>query len=236
MLLEQDAFPGKQGLLAFVRLLLSRESAVSREELASLLWPEGQPRAWDAALNSIASKLRVLLAQAGLDKSTVLPATLGCYQVNLPADAWVDVEAAAEALHEAEDLLKAGRHRECWAMAQVAFHICKRPFLPGETSAWAVQQRERFMVWFARAGECLVESYIWNGEPSVAVDVAEQVVAAQPYRETAYQFLMRAHAAAGNRAEALWTFERCRKLISEELGVDPSSETSAVHHQILHTR
>jgi len=236
VLLDQDAFPGKQGLLAFARLVLAREEAVSREDLAALLWPEELPRAWDAALHSIASKLRVLMARAGLDKKTVLPANLGCYQLNLPEGAWVDVEVAAHSLHEAEDLFKAGRHRDCWSMAQVAFHICKRPFLPGETGAWAVLQRERLTLWFARAGECLVETYIWNGEPLVAVDVAEQVVAAQPFRETGYQLLMRAHAAAGNRAEALFTYERCRKLISEELGVDPSSETMAVHRKILHGR
>lgn len=233
-LLEQDAFPGKQGLLAFVRLLLTREAAVSREELASVLWPESPPRAWDAALNAIASKLRVLLAQTGLNKSTVLPAGLGCYQLNLPTDTWVDIEVATDSLHEAEGMLKSGQRREAWSMAQVAYHICKRPFLPGETGPWAAQQRERVALSFARAGECLAEIYIWNGEPSVAVDVAEQVVAAQPFRETAYQLLMRAHAAAGNRAEALWVYERCRKLILNELGVPPSPETSAVHLEILH--
>jgi DNA-binding SARP family transcriptional activator len=235
-LLEQEAFPGKQGLLAFVHLLLARQTAVSRDELATVLWPEGLPRAWDAALNSIASKLRVLLAQTGLNKATVLSAALGCYQLNLPADTWVDIEAATDSLHEAEGLLNAGQHREAWSLAQVAYHICKRPFLPGETGAWATRQREQLALSFARAGECLADIYIWNGEASVAVDVAKQVVAAQPFRETAYQILMRAHAAAGNRAEALWVYEQCRKLISDELGVAPSAKTSAVYLEILHAR
>lgn len=233
-LLEQDAFPGKQGLLAFVRLLSTRETAVSREELASVLWPEGLPRAWDAALNSIASKLRVLLAQTGLDKASVLGAALGCYQLNLPSDTWVDIEIATDSLHEAEGLLKSEHRREAWSMAQVAYHIFKRPLLPGEMGGWAVQQRERLALCFARAGECLAEIYIWNGEPLVAVDVIEQVLAAQPFRETGYQLLMRAHAAAGNRAEALHVYERCRKLISAELGVAPSTETTAVHFDVLH--
>jgi DNA-binding SARP family transcriptional activator len=89
---------------------------------------------------------------------------------------------------------------------------------------------------FARACECLAEAYIWNGEPSIAVDVAKELVAIHPYRETGYQLLMRAHAAAGNRAEALWVYERCRKLISEELGVDPSVETRAVYLEVLRSR
>jgi len=45
--------------------------------------------------------------------------------------------------------------------------------------------------------------------------------------------LMEAHAAAGNRAEALWVYERCRKILREELGSAPSPETQAVHLKVL---
>lgn len=36
-----------------------------------------------------------------------------------------------------------------------------------------------------------------------------------------------------NPAEALWVYERCRTLLSEELGVNPSPETQAVHLGLL---
>jgi SARP family transcriptional regulator, regulator of embCAB operon len=234
--IDQDAFPGKQGLLAFARLAIDRSGAVSRDELAAMLWPEKLPRAWDTALHSIVSKLRVLLAKTGLDKSEVLASALGCYQLHLPADVWVDVEAAADSIHEAEGFLKARQWRQAWAAAQVAYHVSRRPFLAGEAGAWVEQQRERLRTIFARAGECLAETYIWNGEPTVAVDVAKEVVASQPFRETGYQLLMRAHAAAGNRAEALWVYERCRRFISDELGVAPSAETHAVYLEVLRAR
>ena len=44
---------------------------------------------------------------------------------------------------------------------------------------------------------------------------------------------MRAHAAAGNRAEALRVYADCRKLFRDELGAEPSGETSAVFLTIL---
>jgi DNA-binding SARP family transcriptional activator len=44
---------------------------------------------------------------------------------------------------------------------------------------------------------------------------------------------MRAHAAAGNRADALRAYERCRCLLAEELGVSPSPQTEAVYLDIL---
>jgi len=235
-LLDQDAFAGRQAVLLFARLLLPRGAAVSRDELAALLWEQALPNIWDGALNALVSKLRVVLAKAGLDKSQVLPSALGCYQLNLPADAWLDVEAALDSLHAAEGLLKRGQHRDAWAAAQVAYHIFKRPFLPAEAGDWAAQKREQLGIFHVRACECLAETYIRNGEPSIAGDVAQQALAAQPLRETAYQILMRAQAAAGNRAEALRTFEECRRRISDQLGVAPSADTEAVYLEILRSR
>ena len=75
--------------------------------------------------------------------------------------------------------------------------------------------------------------YLWNGEHTLAVEMAREAVALEPFRESGYRILMRAHAASGNSAEALRVYERCRLLISEELGVAPSQDTRAVRQGIL---
>lgn len=72
-----------------------------------------------------------------------------------------------------------------------------------------------------------------NGELAEAIQAAEDALAVEPFRETTYQRLMRVHAGAGNRAEALRTYERCRSVLSEELGVPPSAETEAVYTAIV---
>jgi len=235
-LLDQEAFPSMQGLLAFARLVIDRHRAVSRDELAAMLWSRKLPRAWDAALTSVVSKLRALLGKAGMKKSEVLSSALGCYQLHLPTDAWIDIEAAADSLHDAEVLIKTGKRREAYGPAQVAYHIARRPFLSGENGDWVEQHREKLRTIHIRTCECLAEVYLANGEPSLAAEAAKEVVAVQPYRETAYRLLMDAHLAAGNRAEALWVYERCRKLILEELGVAPSPETHAVYLRVLKSR
>lgn len=234
-LVEQDAFPAAQGLRAFARLVMDRRHAVSRDDLAQVLWPEKLPRTWEVSLSAIVSKLRVLLGKVGLKKGEVLSNALGCYQLNLPSDAWVDVEAAAGAIHEAEVARKAKKPAKSFTPAQIAYQISRRPFLPGEEGPWVDGEREKLGTIFVRSCESLADCYIWNGEPSRAIEVAKLVVAREPFRETAYQLLMRAHAAAGNRAEALWVYEKCRKLIAEELGADPSPATKAVYLQVLNS-
>ena len=75
-----------------------------------------------------------------------------------------------------------------------------------------------------------------GGSSLVVLDdrcLASEVIDLEPFRETAYQQLMRLHAQMGNRAEALRVFGRCRELLREELGASPSPETQALFLQIL---
>ena len=112
-------------------------------------------------------------------------------------------------------------------------HIARRPFLPDEEGRWFERRREKLASILVRALECRAEVYLWNRECTLAVEAARDVVALRPFRESGYRLLMRAHAASGNGAEALRVYERCRTLISEELGVNPSPETKAVHADVL---
>jgi len=52
----------------------------------------------------------------------------------------------------------------------------------------------------------------------------------------ACQALMRAHAAAGNRAEALRVYANCRRLFRDELGAEPSEQTASVFVSILRSQ
>jgi DNA-binding SARP family transcriptional activator len=184
-------------------------------------------------LSAIVSKLRGLLTAAGLDGAAALKSGDGCYELQLPRDTWVDHEVAADSIHEAESALKAGEPARAYGPSAVAHHIARRPFLAGEEGHWFEQRREKLASILVRALECRAEVYLWNKEHSLAVEAARDAVQLRPFRETGYRLLMRAHAAAGNVAEALWVYERCRTLLSEELGVNPSPETQAVHLQLL---
>jgi SARP family transcriptional regulator, regulator of embCAB operon len=228
-------FPGQQGRTAFAFLAGERGSPVSRSALADALWPQRLPPSWQTALSSVVSKLRSLLPRAGVDGSAALRTDAGCYELRLPPGTWIDHEAAADAIHEAESALRAGDPARAYGPSAVAHHIARRPFLPGEDGGWIDVRRERLASILVRALECRAEVYLWNREHSLAVEAAHDAIGLQPFRETGYRLLMRAHAAAGNAAEALRVYERCRTLISEELGVHPSEQTRAVRADVLHS-
>jgi DNA-binding SARP family transcriptional activator len=232
ILLDERHFMGRQGRLTFAYLAYERFRAVSRDELAEELWPGAVPPSWERSLSALISKLRALLAGAALPGVT-LNGSFGHYQLSLPADVWIDIEAATGAIDRAESALRAVQPQEARGWALVAYQISRRTFLMGEEGSWVTAKRFELRDVLVRAHECLSEPSIWHTEPEYAVKHAREAVALEPFRETAYQLLMRAHAAVGNRAEALRTYERCRNLLSEELGVSPSSQTEAVYLDIL---
>jgi SARP family transcriptional regulator, regulator of embCAB operon len=232
-LVPEARLPARQGRLAFAMLAGERARSLSREELAEEMWQGNPPKAWDTALRAIVSKLRGVLSEVGLDGSESIASAFGCYQLRLPADAWVDVEAAAEAIHRAESTLKAGKPSEANGWALVASSVSGRPFLVGEEGPWASRRRAALKNIRVRALECRGEILLGKGDSTLAARDASEVVELEPFRETGYHLLMRAQTAAGNPAEALRTYERCRSLLADELGTSPSPATEALHLEIL---
>jgi DNA-binding SARP family transcriptional activator len=117
--------------------------------------------------------------------------------------------------------------------ASVAAAIARRPLLPGVEAQWIEAQRGRLGQVLVRALDCLGRVALAGGEPRLAAQHAADLVRLEPFRESGYQLLMRARAAAGDRADALRVYEQCRRLLQEELGVGPSPETEAVHRTLL---
>ena len=61
----------------------------------------------------------------------------------LPPDAFVDVEAAFEALHRAESHIANGEWAEAWGPSGVAYYVASRPLLQGQDRAWLDEWRRR---------------------------------------------------------------------------------------------
>jgi DNA-binding SARP family transcriptional activator len=135
-LLAESALPGPQGrhLLGF--LAAEHARPLSRDELASEIWPASMPAAWESSLKAIVSKVRAALSRAGLPGAELIRNAFGAYQFRLPRQGWVDVDAVVLAVHLAEAALKGGDLDGAAGHAFVARLITARPFLPGVEGIW----------------------------------------------------------------------------------------------------
>ena len=232
-MIDEARFPGRQGRLLFAYLVAERGRAVPHDELAEALWGETPPATWEKALSVLVSKLRGLLADQGVDSAHALTGAFGCYRLDLPEGTWVDVLAATDAAHEAEQAIASGELERTKAAASLAATLLDRPFLPGEEGEWVEEKRREFAELRERALTSLAEACLRSGDAPEAVHWSEQTVALAPFRETGYRRLMEAHVASGNRAEALRVYEQCRRLLADELGTYPSPETESIYRELL---
>ena len=182
---------------------------IPRDELADVLWEGNPPTTWEKALGVLASKLRSVLGEGKLT------AAFGCYRLDLPDGSWVDVVAAEEAAGEAEAALARDDVEAARRAAAFAESLVRGLFLPGEEGTWVEAKRRELAGVRARALSALAEACLRSGETQESVRWAGEAIDAEPFRESGYRLLMEAHIAAGNRAEALRVYERCRRLLAQ---------------------
>ena len=233
-LVDERHLSGRQGRLAFAFLAAERHRSISRDELVSIIWSDTQPREVEVALSAILSKLRAALKKAGLSsRDAGIDMRLGSITFRLPDDTWVDIEDAAQAVDQAEGALRNGDRAFAWSFANIVVSIARRPFLANEEAPWIEARRGKLRALLVRGLQCLSTVSAANGELSLAVQYASEVIDIEPFRETAYQQLMRIYVQMGNSAEAVRVFGRCRELLKEELGASPSPELEALFLEIL---
>jgi DNA-binding SARP family transcriptional activator len=225
------SLPGAQGRLAFAYLIVNRTREVARPELSRAIWGDAPPSEPGTALRALLSKLRRALNAVvgdGLPAGDLL-------RIRLPLDAWVDVEAAAQALHDAQSAVAQKQDVRAWIASHIALNVSARTFLPGHEGDWVTEQRAVLGDVQVRALEALAACSVRLGGPELdtAARACRQLISLAPFRETGYGWLMKTLAAQGNTAEALLAYETLRVMLRDELGAIPSPELQAVHSRLL---
>jgi DNA-binding SARP family transcriptional activator len=94
--------------------------------------------------------------------------------------------------------------------------------LPDWYDDWVLLERERFRQLRLRALESMCTRLAAAGKLDEALEAGLLALAGEPLRESAHRALVALHLAEGNAAEALRQFRLCRRLLLEQLGVEPS--------------
>lgn len=192
-------------------LAVGGREVVTKDAIIERLWdrPPGNPT---AAVDTALSLLRRALGSAAEIIETHRPG----YRLVCSTD-----------LGELDDLIRAGK----W---QDALALLDSELLAGEPeSEWVVQQRRDLD---RRRIEVTVQAArvaAGRGDDSTALDRFAAAVRADPLREDAHRGVMTTLARLGRTAEALRAYEQCRRVLREQLGVDPAQETAAVYERIL---
>ena len=195
-----------QRLVAFAALQRGR---LSREYVAGRLWPES------GGVQALAS-LRTAIWRVKQASPLVMASNRDC--VSLSETVSVDVYDVLDLVHRILD-------RSAKPIEHVDIASLKKELLPSWLGDdWVLLERERLRQLCLHALEVLCERLLSSGRYAEAVEAGLAAVSGEPLRESAQRALISVHLAEGNRGEALRQYHDYRKLLREELGLNPSSQ------------
>ena len=223
----------EQALLAY--LAVEADRSHQREALAELFWPERPEGVARASLRQALSGVRRAIG------GEYLLTTRDTVQFNSASDHWLDLavyrahlEATRRHPHDDPDTcpLCMGRLQQAVALYRGRFLADLRLDDSREYQEWVTVHRERL---FREQGEALRRLTGYRrmlGDLERARRYARRWVELDPLSEHAHRQRMEVLALSGRRTAALKQYEVCRRVLGEELGVEPGTETAALYEQI----
>ncbi|MFD4341949.1 BTAD domain-containing putative transcriptional regulator [Streptomyces anulatus] len=219
----------RRSLLA--ALLLSANTPVSLGRLTECLWDDEPPSQARGVIQGHVSRLRALLAGADAEAYGVELATLGDAYVLRAPETLLDSQRF-------EELLMLAREQrgpaDAVLMLKEALSLWQGPALSGafagpplRVAAHSLEESRLATV------EQLARAYGALGEHHRAAALLTAETAAHPLRESLAAELMLALFRAGRQSEALDRFHRTRRLLADELGIDPGHELADAYALIL---
>jgi predicted ATPase/DNA-binding SARP family transcriptional activator len=216
----------RHGLLAVLALRPSR--VVGVDELIDALWGDqgdGLPEAPRNAIQHHVGRLRAALGQESIVGSPD-GYTLG--------DASIDAGRFEELLAEARRALREGDARSGVESIELALALWRGRALQGlpETD-WFRSEARRLEALRVDALEERFEAALALGEHRELVSALRATLDENPFRERLWGQLMIALYRSGRQVDALEAFQEARRVLAEQLGLDPGPELRKLQDAIL---
>ena len=211
-----------------------------REQVASLLWPDQPEQTARSNLRHVLRKLHQALGKSDPDSPWLLT-TRQTIQFNPTSNHKLDVTLFTSLLAICESHAHASLFecQDCIERLSRAAALYGGNFLAGLSLAgsegleeWVLVRQERFHRQALETMYQLANYYEAADDYEAAQQFAWRQVELEMWREEAHQQLMRILARSGQRSAALAQYESCCQILAEELGLDPSAETVALHERI----
>jgi DNA-binding SARP family transcriptional activator len=204
---ELEIATGSQRLIA---LLALRDRPVGRLHVAATLWPDFPTERSLAGLRTALWRVN----QAGQQVIAATPSVL-----KLDDNIEVDVHellAFTRRLNQIETPLDV-----VYADSENVANLVSE-LLPDWCDDWLQDEREGLRQTRLHALEGLARRLSESDRHADAIQAALAAIRLEPLRESAHRTLIEMHLAEGNRSEAWRQYQRCRRLLREELGIEPS--------------
>lgn len=217
--------------LLLAALLIRADQVVSADQLMTELWGDSLPRRATAGVYVYISELRKFLSRSGRP-SPVMTRPPG-YMLRMGTDE-LDCQAFRELMSLGRSFSRAHCDEEAAECFEAALGLWRGPVLTDLGGGPIVSG---FVTWLSEERmeclELLMESRLRRGGHRELVGRLYSLAAEYPLRESFYRQLMLALYRCERRADALTVYQSARRVLNEELGLEPCRALRDTHQAIL---
>lgn len=222
---------GSRARLVLAALLLEPDRIVPVDRLVDTVWDARPPSSARTQVAIAVSRLRRAFREVGHPGQVIETSRPG-YRLPLGA-AGVDALDAERRVLEAREAVRAGRLEEGAEGLRAALALWNGPVLGGMDGALIRAGALRWEELRLSAIEEAAEVGLALGRHHELIGELMKPVAAHPFRERLRAMLMLALARASRQSEALGVYRDGRRILAEEMGLEPGRELRELHEAIL---
>ena len=235
---EVSSFKSDKARALLAYLVVEADRSHSRDALMGLLWPDSPEERARHNLRQAIFSLRLalgdhtakppylLISRDSIQFNSESDYSLDLDQFNTAFDTWERNRRNEDTLRfipELEEMVNLYH-------GQFLQHFYIKDSV--EFEDWIVVQRESLRQRMMEALIYLANDYERQEDFEAARRYASRQLELDPWREEAHFHIMRVLAFSGERSAALAQYERCKKVLADELGVEPSSKIRDLYEQI----
>lgn len=204
---------------------------VKKEKIADAIWPDTEGDMGNKSLTTTLHRLRKVF-----ERDEVITLSGGALTLNSDV-CWVDVWEFERLCTESDNEWSRSTPEdisEAIQIARQAVSLYNGQFLPEELGQpWTVFLRERLRNRYLRAIGKIGHYYEKSSMTENAVECFQRSLETDHLDEESYRRLMACYFRIGKRSKALSVYDRCKRVLDEGLGVEPSRETEILRRSIL---
>lgn len=228
-----DAWTTKRARDIFCYIASSKHHRVEKEILIDAFWGEEDFKAIEKNFHPTISHIRKALNSKQPFKQNFLVFRDGAYQLNPELSYSIDTEDFENLIAEAEKAKREDETEIFRKAVEAAHEIYRGEFMAGVYDDWAEERRIYYTEQHSRLLNNLAQLSFEQKDFANSLKYARELLREDPFREDVHQLVMKILASQGKPAAVQKQFETLKKLLDEDLGVEPAPETIETYKSLL---
>lgn len=231
--LAADAWTTKRARDILCFIVSRPHHRAAKDVIIDTFWGETDFEAVEKNFHPTISHIRKALNSNQALKQNFLLYRGGDYQLNPEFAYRIDTVEFDRLLAQGEAARRGGNVEECIKQFREAAALYRGEFMSGVYDEWVDEQRAYYREQQLRILEVLAEFAQKREEWSESLKLAQAILREDPFREDIHLLAMLAQARSGNRVAVKEQYENLRKLLKQELGVEPAPETQHAFRRLM---